>query len=440
MNWKRNSGIAILLVLLVCAQACLQTPPPAGTISAGRRECPHTVPREVVAEIGGEVADLNVPEYNDCQRFIRAGSGGEAEYGELFAIYAGAFDPDSLPYYEDNLPQGTQLVAYSAAVVEAHGVYDPLGINDPVGIDAEAKFFCLIVWRDPPLTGLWKARMVPRNLMPNGSCKGIIDPGSITAGTELDVIRRQASGLTATGDYPRAARWDWDRNKQIAGITCDRAWCNVGSNLQRPPSFHERHPPSPPPGSKAWQRVTDVKGWHDEQYLAVIQDVPTDRPPVSGILGTIIPDTLLGRRTIDHFQGKWVEAAQVALEHGSTSQIDAYTQKFGFTRAVPPGRLNKIFACFGNCLPSGAIITGECHCPPNEPNCNDDDWFARVEGADKSGPVYHQLCRYELTGSATPPATARWRWLAGDEGTWFRCVDGCCELTGEGEVTGEGEE
>jgi hypothetical protein len=54
----------------------------------------------------------------------------------------------------------------------------------------------------------------------------------------------------------------------------------------------------------------------------------------------------------------------------------------------------------------------------------------------KSGgsPMYHCITRYDVPidshGIATP-GTTRWRWMANDEGGWFRCLYGCCELTDE---------
>lgn len=425
MKRKWSSGIAVLLVLLVCAEVC--PPSPQGTL-AGRRECPHTYSdsARVFAE---EVAGIDVPEFNDCQRFlVEDGETGELSYGGYFAIFAVSIAnelEDSLAKYEENLPLGFGRVAFSAAIVLAEGDYEPLGIRNGLN--------CLLVWRDPRGSENWVAKMTPRDSTRNEDCSGLIDPDSV-GGQQLQVMRRESVGLTEADKYTWAARWGWDQEHkvQIAGITCSRAWCNVGEEgrFARPETYHERKNPSNV--SAEWKRVTDIKGWYDEQLLAAMPQATGADPRPSRILGTIIPDTSLATKTMQHFQS-WQAAAQVDLSlvpEGKPEEIEGYTAKFGFTE-TSGDRLNKISACHGEyCVPENATIRGNCTCPITEPNCNDRAWFAKVEGADGSEPVYHRMCRYTMCG-VTIPATARWRWLAGDEGTWFRCVDGCCELTGE---------
>jgi hypothetical protein len=289
MDRRKLWWSSLLLVLLVGAEAYAQQSP---TIVAGRRECPHSY-----GKFGGmlesEVVSTDVPEFNDCQRFlIRDSVGGGLIYGEYFAIFATNIAKtlvDSLgkyeEYEEDRLPPPTRsgLVGFSAAVVLAYGDYKPLGIR--------AGLNCLVVWREG--SDNWRAKMVPRGATQEGTCAGIIDPASVI-GRPLSVVRR---GAGVEADYPAVARWDWDdRNGwQVAGITCSNAWCNVGSRgffgFQPSITFHERE--GNPTVSPGRQSVTDIKGWYDEQYLAAVQAVGDAARPTE-ILGTVIPDPLLG--------------------------------------------------------------------------------------------------------------------------------------------------
>lgn len=435
MNWRSSGGSVVLLALMVCAEACMQQTTSRGQpqkIDFGRRECPHTYSDKIASTIGGEVAGIDVPEFNDCQRFVmrydrRTGTG---VYGEYFAIFAGIMASqleDSLGSYEETLPPGRN-VALTAAVVLAEGRYEPLGI--------ETGYNCLILWRDPPGSEHWMAKMISRHTTGRNDCNGVVDPNAVQ-GRRLRVVRRVAvhprtGSLAGSQDYSGAARWGWDDSLkvQIAGISCSRAWCDVGpENFTPPRTYHERAIDEggvdPTTVTREWQRVTDIKGWHDEQYLAALPQGSQAVP--SSILGTVIPDPLLGTRTLQSFTD-WQEVATVALQ-GSAEDIAGYTARFGFTQSNYQ-RLNRIFACEGQSCVQNVTFRDDCTCPDTENFCNDSTWYAKVVSADGSRTVYHRLCRYTMCG-ATIPATARWRWLSGDEGTWFRCVDGCCELIGE---------
>jgi hypothetical protein len=63
---------------------------------------------------------------------------------------------------------------------------------------------------------------------------------------------------------------------------------------------------------------------------------------------------------------------------------------------------------------------------------DDDEWWAKFEGLPNSGrdPIYRRVARcpynFQVAG------TARWRWLPDDPGIWVRCIEGCCEVRGNG--------
>jgi len=87
-----------------------------------------------------------------------------------------------------------------------------------------------------------------------------------------------------------------------------------------------------------------------------------------------------------------------------------YGKKFGF-KATTPDRPNRIF------------MKG---LPPSP--APEQDWEARIDPPGLFNSV-KKTVKYRKHGTTSPPAVARWRWLRMDEGTWTRCVYGCCEIS-----------
>src|SRR5207245_9510779 len=85
----------------------------------------------------------------------------------------------------------------------------------------------------------------------------------------------QVSTQANDAAYPPVARWDWDpaHHEQYIGIKCGVAWCEVGSQQFAPapaltagPSFDPVTGFTATTGS---DHVYTIKGWYDEQQLAV---------------------------------------------------------------------------------------------------------------------------------------------------------------------------
>jgi hypothetical protein len=174
------------------------------------------------------------------------------------------------------------------------------------------------------------------------------------------------------------------------------------------------------------KKVLRIKGWYDEQRLAVEAGAGL-RP--EDALGTIIPDARLNTRndTMD-FHRRWIPVARAAFSGFPANY--PYTSKFGFTSAtMGGGRFNKVDMCHGSaaeCLRQ-APIPSQCTDGPFK-------WWARISpAAQGADPVYRCVERHGHEALNIPliPATARWRWLANDETLWVRCAQGCCTVTGE---------
>lgn len=375
---------------------CDPTLPPAGA-AASRPECPADVilfPTDSGLRAGTVIAASGpislVPEYHDCQRFTDS---ARTVYGPLVAIFA----RNGLETYPDPPagpdPAGNDVVAgreqASATILNYDSPYEPLRI--------EKGFSCLYMYS---FNAIWKARIVP--VGSDQACLEPMDP--VAPGTDLRVeVHDQPRGP----DLPPVARWDWDQTTgtHYIGIRCGTRWCEVYSPSQ--PSLHSS--PSYPGG-----RLIAVKGWYDEQYLAV-QQGPNLVPGAA--LGTIFPVGDLAAAVEADFDKTWRQVALVSLSVPSVE----YKEKYNFVQGPAPLGQSAVSLCKGDvkaCLPAAATV--------NTCDNQNDPWWAKIV----SGPDTRFRCvkRRQHPGVSIPGA-ARWRWKVEDEGGWVRCPQGCCEIT-----------
>ena len=398
---------ALVLAATAYTGARIQGPPATpSSISPrpGRPECPHDWDFKAgqAAAVG---PTINVPEFNDCQRFIVYTDTGRV-YDSLYAIFASR-GLDTLDTALAVLDSGhSGKVALVAAEVYAEGVYRALGIT--------STFNCLYLYRD--VRTAWRAKMVPVGRA-EVDCSQPIDPTN-TQGMELRVVPEHLRGF-AESDFPAVARWDLDtlHHVQYIGIKCGADWCDVGPSIFAPTN--------PQKGSTTvGRRTTTIKGWYDEQPLADTAPGGYVRP--SGLWGRIYPDMRLDSYRVQDFAKRWLHVADVALENrsGLANPHNLYKQRFNFDITQPGGRLNAIFMCHGTNADCGVPLTLTCD--------GDGLWWARVvEATSGDGRPPRFMCEERRAHNGLGihvPGTARWRWLASDETTWKRCDNGCCEL------------
>jgi Big-like domain-containing protein len=312
--------------------------------------------------------------------------------------------------------------------------YPPLGIGP--------NFNCLHLYFNA--TGNLSAKMVQVDGAGDNACSSAVDP-KVPGGMQLHVIRTAGLG---NGDYPAVARWDWDsvNNQQYIGIKCGAAWCEIGASGVRPFTVSASHAPE----GTTVPRVLAVKGWYDEQFLAIKRDgqmVP------SGLKGIVIPDPDLAAKHQADFANGWVPVAYVGLD-ATSAEPDAakyYKEKFNFDAVpaqLPLTRMNMLSLCYGT--------RSHCRVPrpifPPAKGCGPDQklpfiWsikrvWVKLESASKDKVMYRCVTRRDHLADVTAygiltPATTRWRWLASDETTWDYCdVAGCCETNGDGVSVG----
>ena len=345
-----------------------------------RERCPNE-PRKQGEDWVHQRDDLNIllarrtqhiPEYHDCQKLLVRGDRG-LEYGPLVGIWA-----------RDNLDAIAKdsFRLKPVAVAELYNfsqtVYAPLRI--------EPGYSCLYLQGGQ---GQWRAflkQLGPQNpICPDGS--------TISAGTAMGLeVRVQPN----SSSRPTAARWDLDptRDIQYMGIWCPDGWCEIGARGFK----------SSPVRTGATPQET-VKGWYDEQYLAVI-DGGVLRP--STIRGRTVPVKGLGQMTLATFDcgnncvGKagWVKVATIYIERDSA---DYYYNKLNLVdRDVP----NHLFLRY---------------------NSAKQIWNAQIRNPRRI--AFRTMIRIDH-GNIPIPGTSRWHFMGMDETVWVRCSDGCCDVTG----------
>lgn len=384
-------AIAVTLGLFGCH--------PSGPQVAGRPECPTDVivlPSDTgyvtTTELAAPGPISLVPEYHDCQRFVNP---EKTTYGPLVAIFA-TYKLDTVP--DPVVPQqptrallgGTERAA--ATILNYNDPYEPLSIEHGIN--------CLYMVTS---NGIWRAHIV--KVWSDSAC---VRPMSENAGgADLNVTVLAGP----RGDsVPPVARWDWDPivRKHYIGIRCGSQWCEV-YDLSQPTLNSSPH--------YAGSIQAAVKGWYDEQYLAV-RSVGGNGLAPGGVLATIIPVANLADFTVANFDTTWQKVAVVSLSDDSPK----YHDKFNFVRAAPPAGKSEVWLCKGDpaaCGISNAQVPASC---PNK----DDPWWGKIvaDGTTR----YRCVIRRTHPGISIPGAV-RWRWQVDDEDMWIRCPEGCCEMT-----------
>lgn len=337
-----------------------------------------------VVEIAEGISE--VPEFHDCQRFIRTGmlSSFSAlftgpKYGALYAIFVS----DSLERLMNELGAHALEPVAVAEVYTSKGKYPELGIKE--------GFNCLYLTSK----NSWEAYMVAVGETA-GKCTRLL--GGLRVGAKKLTVRRVEVPHMIETEYPAVARWDRDlKGRYFIGVKCGAAWCEVG--LQD--TALSSAPLAVTAGATHGElRVRQIKGWYDQQSLAIPSGLHVRPQPK---IGTVIPNPDLGDNTFTFAEG--VSTAVATIEIGD---IPEYKSKLGLTAGTNSLSLR----------------------------VKDNKWTAEIKNPATGTVKTLKVIRRDHTGEGFKiPGTVRWRWLAGDETIWVRCLYGCCQVQQDSPAT-----
>jgi hypothetical protein len=228
----------------------------------------------------------------------------------------------------------------------------------------------------------WRAYVTPATVS-DSTCAEPTPPPTLLA------VRRTTS-FPNHADYPPVARFSEAQGGQpLLSTKCVRGWCEIG-----PSAFLSKAALIPVTVASA--RETRVKGWHDEQQLAVDAGGGVMLP---GPYATVRPVRNLEGRSAASFRSQWVRVATI---HFSTAPTAGTTYANWGLRAGS-NHLDLI------------LFEGR--------------WVGRIVRADGSIRYWPHVQRH-VHHDAPVPGTARFRWTAADEGVWVLCGQACCLVDG----------
>lgn len=443
----------IVLVLAVAGGvlSCIwpsQGSVPLGFIDPDRPECPHDwtrllAPKEKKLPNGVTVGNMsfpngfsvpgpqtNIPEFNDCQKFVlKDPVSGKLSYGPaLLAVFASyRLDSLTLDTTSANVFAAAEVLNYSTSFT-----YAQLGIKP--------YFNCLYLFGAP---GQLRARMIAVGANET-QCQNSYSPTN-TAGQELAVREIHVAGFKAGKDYPPVARWDWDASTsvQYIGLRCGNAWCEIGPGKPEDPAtpaFTSSSSYANAASGSLEDRVRAIKGWYDEQLLAIDS---AGESRLTGLRGDVFPDTNLATLTEPMIDGQWRVVSHIALRQPETAgtlvkELEHYRVKFNLD-PVPQGSslkdMNHVLLCFGtvsSCsVPGTATVSMLQSCGKvalGNATTTKRYW---TQITSKVRPSMYRCMTARSHGTVFIPSTARWRWLARDETSWRWCPAGCCEVNGD---------
>ena len=403
--------------------------------------------------IAGQQA--NVPEYNDCQRFIER----NLTYSAIQAVWVhervaqfynrvNALTPPSggTPTEDLNgqpavfLGAGDSSGAVTASgriavvgLVWSTGKYTQLGL-------ADSGFTCVVMrWRkrNAAVSDSYSALMV--HVKDKFDCVNLRKL-HLNMGYPLEVTALSPR----TGDRtPQVARWDWDAESkdQYMGMWCPSGWCEFHNK-----GYHTS--PSHNSGVGSYAGVAGMavreKGFYDDQFLAAPASSgnAVEAGPLGSagpIRGTIYPEPNIGSRSLPQYDRKWLRVARVSLSDSSK----AYLAKYLYTKhpADPDDKHAFISLCFVKAASEVSRDTPDAQrpCPGPVPartcerdNHNNGFWYMQIDN-----PTQKKIRSYCVVYRKAPknvliPSVVRWRWTKRDEIIWSPCPGGCCEGDGIG--------
>ena len=431
LRWVVVIMIGIVILVICCITRVAPPDPGYAWVSACGADSVKVIVRAPGATdvstysqfpISGPVTDI--PEFNDCQRFIKNG-----RYVTSYAIFVAYYVRSAWVKLRGKTPRDTidtilptAIISGSRIAIPVATVYSWGGTYSELGI--EPGFNCLFLYVDPKE----QTRIVPR-MVPWGKtdpdCGALADgfEERFNNGKDLELKQPTLAAARAdtltSADFPAVARWDFDpvNGEHYIGLMCERGWCEIGdTGFQSSPTVN-KSAAFIAANDPLTNRVFAVKGWNDVQRLAS----STQSGTPSSVVGELIPHPQLdGLNKTANAYTKWDTVAVARVSSG---------YKF-----FKEGE-NTIALCRGS---------GEsCKVPSSERSCSpqpaaDDNWWTMIKPP--AGELeYRCVKRMDHTEAIREfnathitkisiPGTVRWRWQEEDEKIWISCEVGCCTV------------
>jgi hypothetical protein len=337
----------------------------------------------------------NVPEYDDQQSFPVAGVFGPVAYvaplPDLFTLKKakdfettdGFGELVALIVVDDTPPSGTN--SYTALHLTAKGTYCVYLAHDD-----KAK-------EDDP--GSWHGYIIPP-ASPT-TCKS---PTDKTGELSVQFLRNKIH--TNDEDYPGVARFGYDdKGQALVYVRCGDSECVLGpGTFTLPPPLVDGYP------VVSGKKEGRIGLWHDEQVLALAKQGGGAAP------GTLRASVVPLEKINEHdgksdFNDKWIPMAWIVLDQ------DPGTTKYGLNPKTGKGwgmhrGLNLLFLGYDTATKQWGMQIVQYG----------DDGLTTV-GLPRNG-----RGQWHDRQGVAPPGSARFSWLANDEGVWVACDQGCCQV------------
>jgi hypothetical protein len=350
---------------------------------------------------------FDLPEYHDEGRLPVGRDRTDELLGPVTGIYASPFlygftRPAQI--YE----QGTPGTLAALVVVDAR----PDAILPPsyTNLHLRAGMNCVWLYVNPPPAG---TRSTDSNYLARLSYVASVSHPGPSGDCDrsarmyrLHVVAVRNARFPDETNYPSVARFDTDQQgNPIMAFKCLNAFCEVGvrseqevrgpDNLVRRDAARAQwNPKAGANPDEARQQV--IKGWHDEQTLAVRG---TDfKWRASNVRATIRPDPTAAHYDSADFHDNWRRVATVEINE------DVPTDSKYFGWGLRKGANDIEFQY--------ASAVGR--------------WQARLVRSGSQPKPWKFMVRHVHRDVAVPPIV-RFRWTGADDGVWAPCGNACCK-------------
>jgi hypothetical protein len=349
----------------------------------------------IVAKLAAQGRELikihwEIPEYHDEQPL----RDGPTKFGPLAYFYA---LPQIATYTDSSQIDGQSPRGALVGVVVIEAPASGAALPDTYeNLHLQVGVNCVWLAHNPNATdGRWKGYVGP------ATADTLCDRDTpLTNPSWLKVQRRVEPRYTGAKDYAPVARFSEAESpggQALLGVKCLDAWCEIGPQGFVPhpsvmPNELERYPGT---SIAEDRKESKIKGWFDEQRLAVMKNGEYE----PNVRARITPLPGLEKLTPGDF-ATWKPVAAIFL--------------------------------FGNPSPETKYYAWGLRDGDNtlEIRLTGGTWEAQLAAkGERPAKLWKLVQRYPHYDEAVP-ATARFRWAQNDDGFWIPCAQGCCEVEG----------